>query len=71
MTPNENSLQLVRAYNGPIPSPPAKYKDLIDLCYTLVIPRTFHEYYAALPSLELARDTLDELDVKEEDPEIF
>ncbi|KAK2722417.1 hypothetical protein QYM36_002828 [Artemia franciscana] len=69
MTPNKNSLELVSAYKGPIPLPPAKYKDLMDLCHTLVIPRTFHKYYAAVPSLESTRDALDESGVKEEDPE--
>ncbi|KAK2710789.1 hypothetical protein QYM36_012087 [Artemia franciscana] len=69
MTPNESSLQLVSTYGGPIPFPLAKYKDLIDLCYTLVIPRTFHEYYTALASSESTMDGLDELDVKEEDLE--
>ncbi|KAK2720876.1 hypothetical protein QYM36_004680 [Artemia franciscana] len=69
MTPNKNSLELISAYKGPIPLPPAKYKDLMDLCHTLVIPRTFHEYYAALPSSESIRDALDESNVEEEDPE--
>ncbi|KAK2709889.1 hypothetical protein QYM36_013540 [Artemia franciscana] len=69
MTPNKNSLELVSAYEGPIPPPPAKYKDLMDICHTLVIPRTFHKYYAALPSSESTRDAMDESDVEEEDPE--
>ncbi|KAK2709487.1 hypothetical protein QYM36_013219 [Artemia franciscana] len=69
MTPNKNSLELVSAYKGPIPLPPAKYKDLMDLCHTLVSPKTFHEYYAALPSSESTRDALGESDVEEEDPE--
>ncbi|KAK2703566.1 hypothetical protein QYM36_018028 [Artemia franciscana] len=69
MTHNKNSLKLVSAYKGPIPLPPAKYKDLMDLCHTLVIPRTCHKFYAALPLLESTRDALDESDVKEEDPE--
>ena len=67
MTSNKNSLELVSAYKGPIPLPPAKYKDLMDLCHTLVIPRTFHEYYAALPSSESTREALDESDVEKED----
>ncbi|KAK2725321.1 hypothetical protein QYM36_001688 [Artemia franciscana] len=64
MKPNKNSLELVSAYKGPIPLPPAKYKDLMDLSHTLVVPRTFHEYYAALPSSESTRDALDESDVE-------
>ncbi|KAK2701252.1 hypothetical protein QYM36_020076 [Artemia franciscana] len=69
MTPNKNSLEFVSAYKGPIPLPPAKYKDVMDLCHTLVIPRTFDEYYAAFSSSESTRDALDESDVEQEDPE--
>ena len=69
MTPNKNSLQLFSVYKGPIPLPPAKHKDLMDLCHTFVIPRTFHEYNAALPPSESTRDALNEKDVEEENLE--
>lgn len=35
-------------YRGPIPVPEGKYKDLINLCATMIIPKKYHDFYKNL-----------------------
>lgn len=41
----EQEVILEKVYNNPIPIPELKYKDLISLCDTMIIPKKYHDFY--------------------------
>ncbi|CAF4755652.1 unnamed protein product [Pieris macdunnoughi] len=48
-TRNSIQTELQPAYSEPIMVPPAKYKDLMDMCRSEVIPFEYHPYFNSLP----------------------
>lgn len=48
----EQELILEKVYNNPIPITEVKYKDLISLCDTLIIPTKYHDFYRSLKHSE-------------------
>lgn len=48
----EQELILEKVYNNSIPITGVKYKDLISLCDTLIIPNKYHDFYRNLKHSE-------------------
>ena len=67
---SESELQLKKAYPKRLPLAAAKYKDLQDLCKSLVIPRIHHDLYKNLPYSKVVRDALEEPDVEDVDQQV-
>ena len=60
---------LPRKYQCKLPISPAKKKDLLDLCDSLVIPEIYHGFYNSLPTSKTVKDCLPFPDALEEDYE--
>lgn len=53
----EQELILEKLYKNPIPITDVKYKDLISLCDTLIIPNKYHDFYKNLKHSTESQDT--------------
>lgn len=56
-TRNSVQTELKPAYSGPIKLPVAKYKDLVDMCRSEVIPTEYHSFFSSLPHHVTVKDT--------------